>query len=72
MKNENHAYILFRFLDQYYKQFEDRTEKVQLDQMAQESITHPRLALGSMFLCFISFFYSGVTVKISKMSHQKG
>ena len=28
-----------RFLDQYYKQFEDRTEKVQMDQMAQESVS---------------------------------
>jgi len=27
------------FLDQYYKQFEDRTEKVQMDQMAQESVS---------------------------------
>ena len=38
---------LSRFLDEYYrKQFESRTETVQMasnDQMAQESITVPRL-----------------------------
>ena len=38
--------MLSRFLDDYYKQFESRTEKMQLassDQVAQETVSLPRL-----------------------------